>query len=104
MDSGEFMAENKTPLGWTVPVEVRDRFQEYCDMIGMGYGDALASAMIIWQYLPASVQRQARLEAAGKPGVDREFWEELSRGLDDAILGRVRNPDRKPDEDHKKKP
>jgi len=83
---------DKTQLGWKVPVAVVDRFKTYCDEVGSNYSDSIAAAMVIWQYLPASVQRQAHLEVSGKPSVDKKFWEEFRKGLDDAILGQVYSP------------
>lgn len=86
------MADENVQLGWRIPPAVRDKFKEYCDDVGSDYGDSLAAAMTIWQHLPASIQRQSHLEVAGKQGVDQKFWEELRRGLDDAILDRVHRP------------
>jgi hypothetical protein len=86
--------ETKT-VGWQISVNAIDQFCNYCDSVNDNYGDAVSAAMVIWQYLPPSVQRQAQLAANGVPAVDKNFWKEFSRGLDDAILHRVRNPNYK---------
>lgn len=79
------MSEELIGLGWKVPQEALKKFKDYCDDTGSGYQDTIAAAMIIWPYLPASVQRAAHLEAKGKPSVGKKFWEEFRKGLDDAI-------------------
>ena len=87
---------NKTSVGWKVSVKLLDQFKAYCDLTGTNYQEAVASAMVIWAYLPASVQRLAQLEASGKPSVDKKFWDEFRRGLDDAILNQVRGQRHRP--------
>lgn len=84
------MAVEKTNIGWMIPVKAVESFKEYCDDVNDNYGDALAAAITIWQYLPATVQRLAQLEAFGKPSVDKKFWREFSKGLDQAVLSQVR--------------
>jgi len=91
----ECLIMEREQLGWKIPPAVKKEFMEHCDKTGAKYQDALAAAMVIWQFLPPSIQRAAQLEAFGEPTLDRKAWLAFSRGLEDAILGRAYNPDRK---------
>ena len=89
------MKPSTKTVGWRFYEPVVDDFQEYCDQVNDNYGEAVSAAMVIWRYLPASVQRLAQLEANGIPSVDQKYWEEFRRGLDDAILNQVKIPNGK---------
>lgn len=83
------MAKEKKSLGWKVDDDLIEKFKSYCEMTGSSYQDAIAAAMVIWQYLPASIQRQAQLEANGTICVDAEFWKLLNDGLNEAVAKQV---------------
>ena len=85
---------SETQLGWKVSDEIIESFKQYCDTVGGSYKSSIAASMVIWKYLPPSIQRMAQLEASGEDQLDEEFWKEYTRGLEDAILGHERSPDR----------
>ncbi len=86
------MPETKEQVGWKVPADVLVKFRDFCSDTGSNYQDSLAAAMVIWCYLPPSIQRQAQLEASGKPAIDKKSWKQYSARLEAAIIGQVYNP------------
>ena len=50
------------PVNWKVPEDVKTKFQRYCDQMGETNKKSLAGAMVLWQHMPASIQRIAKLE------------------------------------------
>ena len=84
------MAKDKTGVGWEISTDVQEKFKAYCDSVNSRYGDATAAAMIIWQYLPPTIQRLAQLEANGIPSIDRKFWDDFASGINQATLEQAR--------------
>jgi len=77
------MGKNKrSQANWLIPDEVKNNFVDFCASIGAIAQDDCAGALVIWQYLPAAVREQAKLEAKGIAPVDKKFWEQFRAGLE----------------------
>ena len=72
----------KAKLGWYVPRDCRDKFAQWCADNGLICQEDCAGALVIWQYLPAAVREQAKLEAKGIAPVDKKFWKQFRAGLE----------------------
>ncbi|MBN2513067.1 MAG: hypothetical protein JXB18_09035 [Sedimentisphaerales bacterium] len=73
-------------IGWKVPPKVFYDFQDYCDSVGLHYQDAIAAAMVLFQLMPPSIQRQGQYEARGIAMADRSFCRRFGELLESAVI------------------
>ncbi len=85
--SGKMTKKIKT--GWLVPIELKESFVNFCAEKGNVAQEDCAGALLIWQYLPAQIREQARLEAKGVQSVDKKFWKQFSLGLELGIQAQL---------------
>ena len=85
----------KSVLGWRVPVKAKDNFTAYCDKVGGRYEDHAGGCLFIWGFLPPDVQKQAILASKGIGEVDEKFWEIFGAGLEAALSGQPATPPRR---------
>jgi hypothetical protein len=74
--------DKKIKTGWLIPVGIKDLFVNFCAEKGNIAQEDCAGALLIWQYLPAQVREQARLEAKGVQAIDKKFWKQFCSGVE----------------------
>ena len=77
----------KIATGWYIPIEVRERFTNFCNMKGTVIQEDFAGALTVWQHLPAEIRELAKLEAKGLRESDERFWADFEAGLRLGIHG-----------------
>ena len=85
MEKPEKMVK-KVKTGWLVPVELKDSFVNFCAEKGNLAQEDCAGSLLVWQYLPAQIREQARLEAKGVHAVGRNFWVQFSHEIEAVSL------------------
>lgn len=72
----------KVKTGWLIPIPVKESFVAFSAEKGTVAQEDCAGALLIWQYLPAQIREEARLEAKGVHSIDKKFWEQFCQGLE----------------------
>lgn len=90
------MVDEQVQLGWKVPLEVRDAFTKFANMVGNVIQEDCAGALTIWPYLPSEVRERAKLVAKGLVEDDPEFWEVFQSGVQLGLRARTNTPPKKP--------
>ncbi len=72
----------KTNTGWPIPTTIKESFSNFCADKGTIAQEDCAGALLIYQYLPAQVREQARLEAKGLQSIDKKFWKKFCEGVE----------------------
>lgn len=85
------MGNGLEQLGWRVPSNVKERFKEHCDSVGLQYQASLAAAMLFYLRLPPTLQHYAALEVSGNSPIDDKFWKEYIQGFEKAIADHLRS-------------
>lgn len=96
MEKNNKKIQKKVRPGWFCPEEVKDSFVEFCDLHGVKIQEDFAGALVIWQYLPVQLRQLAKFEAKGIDKVDKTFWEDFRKGIDQAIKDQSCNQNYKP--------
>jgi len=73
-------AIEKIKTDWEIPAHVRESFVEFCGEKGVPEEDC-AGALVIWQYLPVAIRKQAKLEAKGF-AAGKKFWNGFRVGIE----------------------
>lgn len=87
----------KTKTGWPIPANIKDDFVNFCAEKGNIAQEDCAGALLIWQYLPAQVREQARLEAKGVLAIDKKFWKQFCSGVELGLQAQLKSPQQKPE-------
>ena len=66
--------EEKIKVGWTIPEQVKDDFVTFCARKGTLAQEDCASALVVWQHLPATLREWAKAVAKGEKPCIPEFW------------------------------
>ena len=74
--------KKKVKTGWPIPEPVKESFVLFCAEKGTLAQEDCAAALLIFQYLPAQVREEARLEAKGARAIDKNFWILFAHGVD----------------------
>jgi len=87
----------KIAAGWYIPVDVRDKFAQFCAQMGSIIQEDCAGALIVWQHLPPEIRELAKLEAKGLRGADEQFWADFEAGLRLGIRAQLGSQPQKPE-------
>lgn len=81
---------NKTTTGWQIPIDLKDRFTEFCEKIkDSRIQEECSAALYIYMYLPEKIRELAKLEVKGVPMVDSRFWTDFAKGLELGITAQL---------------
>lgn len=75
----------KITTGWQIPMDVKEKFVNFCVKVGALAQEDCAGALTIWPYLPPAIREQAKLQAKGIAAVDEKFWDAFRAGLELAL-------------------
>ena len=81
----------KIKPGWYIPEDVKDKFVDFCNEKGTVIQEDFAGALIIWSYLPALIRESAKAEAKGIGSVDKIFWEDFHKGIEEGMRAQLNN-------------
>jgi hypothetical protein len=84
-----------TKPGWNIPVEVTDKFKDFCTRVGSRMQDDCSGALWLWMYMPPQVRELSKLAATGSIQADEDAWREFGRGIDCGCFRRLRNRPKK---------
>jgi hypothetical protein len=76
---GKKMNNNTIKLGWSIPLDVREKFTDWCDSVGLKTQDAAAGALVLFPEMPPHLIQECILASKGKP-LNEQFWAEFRRG------------------------
>jgi len=81
--------DEKTTTGWKIPIELKDKFTDFCEGTPDSIQEECSAALLIYMYLPEKIRELAKLEVKGVSMVPHEFWEHFAVGLELGIQAQL---------------
>lgn len=83
----------KTKPGWYIPIDVKDKFVNFCSDVGEIIQNDMAGALWLWCYMPPDIRELAKLAAFGKLNLPEKAWREFGRSVQAGVLSQQESPD-----------